>query len=258
MDAEEVARPIRFGSYDHGIHNLRLTPFRPWVRYPDKPQNGREAIMRFIPRADQRTPAASVFTTAIQKTLPLTDNLFDTVPLPRAFHPLKWVPETSVHQALKITDKLRDTNQFLGTQSLLVRDELRQKTHILSIETDGLYLTTVGGDHLPSRTMVHAGFTRRAHLCPRKYDGLPLASYIMRQDGAHRLFVNGRPIQTQSDDLDFPYMVIQQPPVMRSRQSQVLDCWCTSAERPTMSFCVRLIRCPWIWRLKYQSRCLLS
>jgi hypothetical protein len=117
--------------------------------------------MRFISLVDQQTPPDNLFSVAIRKNAQLNDALFDTAPLPRAFHPLKWIPETSVHQAVKVTDGLRDTNQFLSTQCPIVRDELRGKTHVLSIETDGLYLTTVGQDHLHSRSLVHTGSIRR-------------------------------------------------------------------------------------------------
>jgi hypothetical protein len=169
--------------------------------------------MKYRSRVDQIDVGHSLFSAVFRGTTTLSDHLFDTPALPRAMRAVNWIPETSVHHAIKVTDKLRDYDQFVGTQTMVVRDELRQKTHLVAIQTDGLFLYTVDNQSDISIRKVSNSHTRRAHICLRKYDGVPIISYAVTEVNGSRLFVNDTEISINFSDVDFPYLVIEQPTI---------------------------------------------
>lgn len=167
--------------------------------------------MKFISRADQVRPASGLKTFMVGGGI--TDALLDTQPLPRPVKALRWRSEADVHSGLKITDKLRNTNQFFSSQAILVRDEVRQITWVTTIETDGIYLSRVEGTALTSRVLLALGTVERATLALVKYSGLPVVAYVLNDAGQKRLFVNDREIQTGAGSPDFPSLAIEQPPI---------------------------------------------
>lgn len=141
------------------------------------------------------------------------DVSFDTPLLPRQMRPLNWTQETEVHKAFKITDNLLNSNQFIGTQTMIVRDELRKVSFISTIEVDGIYINRAVDAKVQSRDLLHHGVIRRAHLCLRKFDGNPVTAYVAKVGEGWELYVNGTKIQEESDDIDFPYISFQQSPI---------------------------------------------
>jgi hypothetical protein len=138
--------------------------------------------MQFKSRAAQVSPT-TVFPLSSKSFFasgPLTDAIFDTMPLPRPIRAVNWTSETSVHDGILVTDALRDSNQFVGVQMMVIRDEVRQATHIAAIETDGLYHYVYADNKLKNRRLVAKGEIVRAHIALRKYDGNPLVTYILK------------------------------------------------------------------------------
>jgi hypothetical protein len=169
--------------------------------------------MKFKSRDQQEKSTPTLFSEAAKAKGSLSDDLFDTSGLPRPTIAVRWRRETDVHNALRLTDSLANTNQFVGTQAFLVRDEVRERTLIASIELGGLYLSHVKDGNLTSRSLVHAGDIRRVHLCLRKFDGIPLVCYVASDQGKYKLYINGKLVSTTSDNIDFPHLEVEQPPI---------------------------------------------
>ena len=128
--------------------------------------------------------------------------------------PVNWTHETEVHRAIKVTDNLRNSNQFVGTQDIIVRDETRRRTFVATIETDGLYLYLVVDAKVVSRSLVHEGVVRRVHLALRKFDGAPVVAYSAQSaGGGWELRINGARVGASSGNADFPFLSFQQPPI---------------------------------------------
>lgn len=166
--------------------------------------------MKYVSRVDQ-SPAK--ITLMSLSGVILSDSLLNTPQLPRPTKALRWLRETEVHSGLRITDKLKNSNQFLANQVIVVRDELRLVTWVASIETDGVYLSRIEGDHLASHDLIAAGEISRATLTLRKFDGFPLVTYIQVINSQGKLFINKSQISTTSDSVDFPCLAIEQPPI---------------------------------------------
>lgn len=166
--------------------------------------------MKYVSRADQ-SPAKVTLMSFLGTSL--SDALLNTPQLPRPTKALRWLRETEVHSGLRITDKLKNSNQFFANQVMVVRDELRSVTWVSSIETDGVYLSRIEGNHLASHDLVASGEISRATLTLRKYDGFPLVTYIQVINGQGKLFINKAQVMTASDSVDFPCLAIEQPPI---------------------------------------------
>ncbi|TPK79438.1 hypothetical protein FJ527_04785 [Mesorhizobium sp. B2-4-18] len=167
--------------------------------------------MQFRSRDQQKAPNSNVGHFALATATIFDDTIFDTEPLSRPTRALNWVLETSVHQALKLTDRLKNANQFVGVQRAAVRDEVRETTYVAAIQDDGLYLYTLKNGKIYSTTCIDPSpSVRRCHLSLRKFDGTPLVLYA-RDDGT--LYLNDKQVDTPQSDVDFPYLTIDQPPI---------------------------------------------
>ncbi len=166
--------------------------------------------MKYVSRTDQTRAGVTIFSTGHQS---LSDDLLDTARLPRPTNAVRWLRETTVHSGLCITESLRNTNQFLTNQTTLVRDEVRQVTWVISLETEGLYLSRVENTKLVARTQLAPGEIVRATLTVRKFDGAPIVTYIRVSNGISGLYVNGVEVPTSVTDVDFPCIWFEQPPI---------------------------------------------
>jgi hypothetical protein len=166
--------------------------------------------MKYVSRADQAPATVSLMSLAGRG---LSDALLNTPKLPRPIKALRWLSEADVHSGLRITAKLKNSNQFFANQVMVVRDEIRSLTWVATIETDGIYLSRIEGNHLASHDIVSAGEVSRATLTLRKFDGLPLVTFIQIINGKGQLFINKFCVGTTADNIDFPCLAIEQPPI---------------------------------------------
>lgn len=171
--------------------------------------------MQYRPRSVQIQPAnVAPFTTfALARAAGISDAIFDTAPLPRPIRAVNWASETNVHGGVRITNALRDANQFVGTQVMVVRDEVRRATHVVAIEADGVYHYTFAGGAITNRREVASGTAVRAHIALRKYDGRPIVCFVLKTGDTTRLFLEDREIKTGHQQVDFPFFAIVQPPI---------------------------------------------
>jgi len=169
--------------------------------------------MQFRSRKDQSTPALFL-AKALSEVVPssvLTDDLFDTRPLPRPIRALNWSSETKVHGGILLTAALKNANQFVGTQTMVVRDEVRRRTHVVAIEIDGLYHYTYAQNAIQMRRLVATGDAIRAHISLRKFDGQPIVSYVLRKDASTTLHIESQQVATKAARVDFPFFTLLQP-----------------------------------------------
>lgn len=169
--------------------------------------------MRFRTREAQRQTQHSLFSAVFAKSAPASDTMFDTVPLPKELRALNWILETTVHRAVKLTSNLKNTNQFVGIQTMLVRDEVRRTTYVIAVENDGLRLCALKDGNLSSSITVASGNVRRAHISLRKFDGTPIVAYVIAKNDGYIVQVNGKTITDVSGDFDFPFVAVKQPPI---------------------------------------------
>ncbi|MFT4118041.1 hypothetical protein [Bradyrhizobium sp.] len=137
------------------------------------------------------------------------DRMFDGVALPRTSAAVRWIKENTVHQALKLTASGATSAPFLSTQVSAVRDEGRDVTHVLTAETDGLYLSKVQNVSVIERHRISDGVTSRHTLELRKYDGGVVVAYVE----AGRLHLGSAEVGTTCQRVDFPCLSIDQPPI---------------------------------------------
>ncbi|WP_229172140.1 hypothetical protein, partial [Bradyrhizobium altum] len=137
------------------------------------------------------------------------DRMFDGIVLPRTSTAVKWIKENTVHQALKLTSGGATSSPFLSTQVSAVRDEGRDVTHVLTQETDGLYLNKVQNVSVIERRRISDGPTSRHTLELRKYDGGVVVAYV----AADRLHLGSAEVNTSCQRVDFPCLSIDQPPI---------------------------------------------
>lgn len=137
------------------------------------------------------------------------DRIFDGIALPRTSTAVRWIKENTVHQALKLTSNGATSSPFLSTQVSAVRDEGRGVTHVLTQETDGLYLNKVQNVSVLERVRVSDRLSSRHTLELRKYDGGVVAAYV----AANRLHLGNTEVSTSCQCVDFPCLSIDQPPI---------------------------------------------
>jgi hypothetical protein len=169
--------------------------------------------MQYRSRSDQMLPKSSLHTFVFRQTSGPTDSLFDTSPLPRPMRAVNWIQETHIHRAVCLTTKLANSNQFVGTQKMIARDEVRRCTHLIAIERDGLFYYLLRSPTDVAKEQLSDGNIRRAHICLRKFDGKPIVSWVAESNRKGKLLVEGKDITTSALDVDFPYMAVGQPPI---------------------------------------------
>ncbi|MCV0439295.1 MAG: hypothetical protein K5880_11730 [Hydrogenophaga sp.] len=171
--------------------------------------------MQYRPRSAQVQPAnVAPFTTfSLARTSGISEEIFDTAPLPRPIRAVNWTLESNVHGGVRVTESLRDANQFVGTQVMLVRDEVRRVTHVVAIETDGVYQYTFANGAITHRREIALGTGIRAHIALRKQDGRPIVCCVMKSGDTTRLLLDDREINTGHQQVDFPFFTVVQPPI---------------------------------------------
>jgi hypothetical protein len=169
--------------------------------------------MQFRTREAQRQTQFSLFSAVFARSTSATDTMFDTAPLPKEMRALNWILETTVHRAVKLSSSLKNTNQFVGVQTMLARDEVRRTTYAIAIENDGLRLFALKNGALSSSITVASGDVRRAHISLRKFDGAPIVAYVIKKNDGYVVQVNGKTITDVSSDFDFPFVTVKQPPI---------------------------------------------
>lgn len=171
--------------------------------------------MKFKSRSEQimKAPVLPLSVSSLSRVSPLGDEIFDTDRLPRPIQAINWKRETGVHGGVLVTDKLKNTNQFVSTQVMVVRDEVRKNTHLVTIEQEGLFHSIYSDDKISLRRLVRAGDVSRAHVALRKYDGRALIAYVVREEEKTKLFVDNTEIRVDTNFVDFPFLVIDQPTI---------------------------------------------
>lgn len=171
--------------------------------------------MQYRPRSAQIQPNndAQIAAFFLTQTSGISDAIFDTAPLPRQIRAINWASETNVHGGVRVTNALRDSNQFVGTQVMVVRDEIRRACHIATIETDGLYHYVFNGTAIENKNLIASGTVLRAHIALRKFDGQPILCYVLKSGDTTRLFLGNREVPTDREYVDFPFFAILQPTI---------------------------------------------
>jgi hypothetical protein len=170
--------------------------------------------MRIIHRSDQGAYATS-------KTI-FSDSVFDGEPIPRGITPRNWLLEEHVHQTRILTNNLATTRYLQGPQVSITRDDIRRTTWAAVVEDNQLLLCDVSGprpDQFPKsrfeRKLIAEGEIWRYHLALNKFDGKVSIAWIARSERGRRLWLDGREIDTSSNDIDFPYLAFSQVAVGR-------------------------------------------
>jgi hypothetical protein len=99
--------------------------------------------MRYIPRSEQSAYQVgySMLTYVPSHRDGLSDEYFDGVPVASKSPALHWIEENEVHRAPWLSSTIDSSSYFLGPQSMLCRDELRDVTHV-AVPDDGLIMKT--------------------------------------------------------------------------------------------------------------------
>ncbi|WP_215810230.1 hypothetical protein [Vibrio alginolyticus] len=166
--------------------------------------------LKYRSRLEQKTQAFSLEKTT-RKDI---DCILDGVDIPRPMYSKNWVQESNVHQAVKLTDSVLTTRNFVGAQANIVRDELRKLTYALHIEGDENYLilSKIKDSKIVKQSTIDKNVWR-SHLALDKYTGKCSALYIKTVEQDNRLYLDGKEIQTQDSDIDFPYLSFSQLPI---------------------------------------------
>lgn len=139
----------------------------------------------------------------------LSDRLYDGVPLAPGFRATRWLEESTVHGALRITDQAVNTRGFVSLQSPIVRDEIRATTWVASNEVSGLFLTKVLNGAVNQRNQLTQNPVDRFSIGLRKYDGATFVAYT----AGNSIFVNDRLIGALGEEPTFPSIALDQVPV---------------------------------------------
>lgn len=143
----------------------------------------------------------------------LRDELLDGISITRKDIAAHWLSEKHVHHAIALSHRIVNTRSFLGTQVVATRDDIRQLSHFIVTEPDVLFLITTELGEIKSKTAVHQGGVRRAHLCLDNFSGTPSCMYVVETaPSTFALYLNGFQMATTSHDVDFPFMAWSQVP----------------------------------------------
>jgi hypothetical protein len=171
----------------------------------------RRPPMRYIPRSEQSAYQVgySMLTYVPSHRDGLSDEYFDGVPVASKSPALHWIEENEVHRAPWLSSTIDSSSYFLGPQSMLCRDELRDVTHV-AVPDDGLIMKTVSNGQLVEAKRLSSKKLKRAHIELHKFSGRPYVLHASDQMGKSLLFFNGELVPTRSTDVDFPFMCFDQ------------------------------------------------
>lgn len=151
-----------------------------------------------------------------------TDSIFDGEAIPREIVPHHWLLESDVHQRRVLTTNLDTTRYLQGPQVSITRDDIRRTTWAAVVEDNRLMLCEVSGPRpyqFPSprveRKLIVEGEIWRYHIALNKFTGEISLTWIARSNCGRRLWLDGREIDTSSNDVDFPYLAFSQVAVGR-------------------------------------------
>jgi hypothetical protein len=151
----------------------------------------------------------------------LTDALLDGIEISAKPKVAKWLDENYVHHAKVLSEQVNSTRFLLGAQVVAGRDDIKKLSHILVVEKDRLVRVTLYLSCEIERLIVHHGIIRRAHLTINKFSGYPHVAYVASNDaGSSLLFLDGKQINTSSQDVDFPFMALCQASIGQVQKSQ--------------------------------------
>jgi hypothetical protein len=142
-----------------------------------------------------------------------SDNILDGAEILDKPTVRNWIDENKVHQAKFLSNSIDSSRMFIGKQVISVRDEQRRITHICFIETKALVVCSIKDNEIIRREVLHEGFTQRATICLDKYTGKTYVLHCSNSDNKRKLFLNKTEIETVAEEIDFPFMVLEQPPI---------------------------------------------
>lgn len=183
---------MQYKNRSHQLRNRTLFPFSPF----------------------QKILSNQYETMAFDGEHDLNDSLLDGINLSNTTKVTGWIEENYVHNIKVLSDKIKSTKFFLGTQTLAIRDETNKISHIIFIEDDSLILSTILELNEITRSCIHKGNIDRAHLSLNKFTGKCYVTYTVKNENNESLlFINGQEIATSSKTIDFPYMAFCQTSV---------------------------------------------
>jgi len=170
--------------------------------------------MRIIHRAEQQSHPES--------KMALTDSVFDGEPIPREITPRDWLREGDVHRTKILTTNLDTTRYLQGPQVGITRDDIRRTTWAAVVDDHRLMLCEVSGPRphqfsapRHERTLIAEGDIWRYHLALNKFTGKVSVAWVVRSNDGRRLWLDGRQLDTTSNDVDFPFLAFSQVAVGR-------------------------------------------
>ncbi len=180
--------------------------------------------MRIIQRIDQDKLVSQG---AAALSGPPTDGVFDGAPLPRELTPRNWKSEGAVHRTRMLSHRLDSTRYFMGPQVSILRDDNRLVTWAAVVESAGeaaenrtLLLCKLSGTRPASlapprldRMVLAEGPIWRYHLALDKFSGDVTATWITRSADRWNIWFDGKVLQTQAQEPDFPFYAFSQPPI---------------------------------------------
>ena len=142
----------------------------------------------------------------------LSDSIFDGEPVPREIRPENWLLEGAVHKARVLTRGADSTRHLAGPQVPVLRDDNRRVSWAGYVENGALVLHKIGKRHI-DRQVIAENNVWRFHLALDKFLGRATAVWVTTEGAKRRLFLDGVPVETASDDVDFPFFEFSQVPV---------------------------------------------
>jgi hypothetical protein len=144
---------------------------------------------------------------------PSSDSFFDGELIGNKSTASHWIEENTVHRAPSISSEVYSTRFFLGPQVLIVRDEVRRLSHALAPEFRQLGVVTLKDGSVVGKQIVFSGYTQRAHITLRKYDGKIFVLHSSGSGETLSVYLDDRRIETEASAPDFPFMAFAQEPV---------------------------------------------
>jgi hypothetical protein len=171
--------------------------------------------MKFISREDQLNLTNKGISRSSYSTMytNINDDILDGDEILNKPTVHNWIDENKVHQAKFLSSDIASSRMFIGKQVISVRDEQRRITHICFIETRKLVVCSIKDNEIISRETLHEGFTQRATICLDKNSGKTYVLHCSDSESKRKLFLNRIEIPTEAEEIDFPFMVLEQPQI---------------------------------------------
>ncbi|MFI8369454.1 hypothetical protein [Streptomyces sp. NPDC085466] len=173
--------------------------------------------MRFVSRAEQDELTERHGHWRRSPSQALDDRFFDGEPLPREIVPRHWLPEGTVHGGRRIARSTDSTRYFKGPQVLVLRDDMRRLTWAATVEGQRLllseYLQPAASEVQRGRHTIAEGPIWRYHISLNKHTGRVCATWVSRPEGKGELWHDGRRVETQARNVDFPFFAYSQVPI---------------------------------------------